>query len=115
MFSSLEEFLAELMTSKAEFLPTAQIETVYSRIDRISLRLILNTSLFVDIYFNASNGRFDFSLIMGGSRIFGYDNLKSWHCHPFENPDQHLSCSQPRLRDIMQRTNDLVAQLGSSD
>lgn len=115
MFASLEEFLAELMTLKDEFFPSAQIETVYSRVDRISLRLILNASLFVDIYFNADNGRFDFSLIRAGNRIFGYDNLKSWHCHPFEDPDQHISCAQPRLRDIIQRTNHLVAQLRNSD
>jgi hypothetical protein len=111
MFTSLDEFLAELTALKEEFFPTAQIQTVYSRTDRISLRLVLDASLFIDVYFNADNARFDFSLIKEGDRVFGYDNLKSWHYHPFEDPNQHISCSEPSLRHIVQLTNHVVEQL----
>jgi hypothetical protein len=111
MFASVDEFLAELTALREEFFPAAQIQAVYSRIDRISLRLVLDASLFVDIYFNGDNGRLDFSLIKEGDRIFGYDNLKPWHCHPFEDPDQHISCAQPFLRHIVQETKHVVNQL----
>ena len=114
MFASLDEFLAELTTLMEELFPAAQIQTVYSRIDRITLRLVLDVSLFVDVYFNADNARFDFSLIKEGDRVFGYDNLKSWHYHPFEDPNQHISCSQPSLRHIVQETNHFVDLLQKS-
>ena len=45
-----------------------------------SLRLIITPHLFIDIYCNTRTARFDFSLIQDSTRIFGYDNLKSWHC-----------------------------------
>jgi hypothetical protein len=41
MFGALEEFLAELTALEEEFFPEARFQTIYSRLDRISLRLIL--------------------------------------------------------------------------
>jgi hypothetical protein len=104
MFDSLKAFVDELEELMAEFFPLATLETVYSRVNRSSLRLVLDADLFIDIYFNADNGRFDFTLIRTGKRVFGYDNLRSWHYHPAEAPDTHVKCAAPSLRLIFEHT-----------
>jgi len=114
MFGSLQSFMDELYRLKAEFFPIARLETVYSRFDRSSLRLVIDAELFIDIYFNADNGRFDFTLIRANKRIFGYDNLKNWHYHPVEQPDLLIDCDPPSLRLIIEKTARVIAALGST-
>jgi hypothetical protein len=104
MFASLQPFLDELDRMKIELFPTARLETVYSRLDRSSLRLVIAVDIFIDIYFNAENGRFDFTLLKAGKRVFGYDNLKNWHYHPVEQPDAHVKCTEPSLKLIFEET-----------
>jgi len=43
----------------------------------------------------------DLSLIEGGGRAFGYDNLGDWHCHPPEAPDRHVACGEPAIEDFI--------------
>ena len=108
MFSSVEVFLREISKLKDELFPDGRLETVYARLDKVSLRLVIKDALFIDIYFNALNGRFDFTLINNSRRIFGYDNLKSWHFHPYKNPDAHVECDRPTLRQIMRETSSVI-------
>ena len=68
MFPSVDQFLQELSLLKDEFLPESRLETVYSRLDKVSLRLVMSAALFVDIYFNAENGRLDFTLIHNNNK-----------------------------------------------
>ena len=75
-----------------------------------SLRLIITSQLFVDIYCNTQTNRFDFSLIQNSTRIFGYDNLKSWHYHPVENPGSHCDCQEPDLEQIVSETAGVVSR-----
>lgn len=95
MFASVEDILQELSRLKYELLPESEIEIVYKRIDRVSIRVVLSPILFIDIYANVKNGRYDFSLIKDNKRIFGYDNLKGWHLHPLNVPDDHFKCEEP--------------------
>ncbi len=111
IFSSVDQFLQELSLLNDEIFPESRLETVYSRLDKVSLRLVMSAALFVDIYFNAENGRLDFTLIHNNKRVFGYDNLKNWHRHTHENPEKHIECDQPTLRQIVQETALVVASL----
>ena len=43
----------------------------------------------------------DFALIQNSKRIFGYDNLKEWHYHPYENPSEHILCDKPSIGKII--------------
>ncbi len=42
----------------------------------------------------------DFALVHNNQRIFGYDNLKQWHYHPFEDPNEHIICDKPAIDKI---------------
>jgi hypothetical protein len=111
MFGSLEVFLAQLAALAHIHFPSARLETIYCRTEMASLRLIISPRLFVDIYYNTLTGRFDFSLIQGTSRIFGYDNLKIWHFHPFDHPNDHVECIAPTLEQILVETSEVIELL----
>ena len=98
----LEEFLKEVQLNKDRLFPTSKLMIIRERINFLKLRLELRESVFLDIYFNAENGRKDFALISEGKRIFGYDNLKEWHLHPFGHPDNHVGCKEPAMDKIFE-------------
>jgi hypothetical protein len=66
----------------------------------LKVRAIVNENIFVNVFYNASTRKYSYALIKDGKRIFGYDNLKGWHKHPFEDPNNHLKCDEPTLEDI---------------
>jgi hypothetical protein len=111
MFPNIELFLSDLRKLTHELFPDARLEIIYSRLDKLSLRLMIDFELFIDIYFNVESRRFDFSLIAAGNRVFGYDNLKSWHYHPFDDPDSHVHCEEPELRLILEETARVIASV----
>ncbi|MBI4379361.1 MAG: hypothetical protein HY578_09725 [Nitrospinae bacterium] len=101
MFTDIEDFLKELISLQHELLSGYRIDIVYKRIDKISLRIPIISTLFIDIYANTDTKRYDFSLIKDNKRIFGYDNLGGWHYHPLNKPDNHIKCKKPSLRHIL--------------
>jgi hypothetical protein len=60
--------------------------------------------LFIAVRYNARNERMDFALIRDGKRVFGYDNLKEWHCHPSADPSQHIPCAKPSVDQFLKCT-----------
>jgi hypothetical protein len=102
MFESVEGFFQELEVIKQELFADAHLEIVYIRFDKASIRMLIDASFLIDIYFNAENGRCDFSLIRSGTRVFGYDNLGKWHYHPVDNPANHVHCDEPTVRRILE-------------
>ncbi len=110
MFTDIDDFLHEFQNLKDALLPATEIETVYKRIDKVSLRIIVTSTVFVDIYANTETGRYDFTLVKNNKRIFGYDNLGGWHCHPLNNPEDHVSCNEPPLRQVLQKIADVIKE-----
>ena len=74
------------------------MEVVARTIVAIKLRVDLDEDRFIDVFFNERNRRTDLVLIERGRRVFGYDNLGYWHCHPLAAPDQHEACEEPTSR-----------------
>ncbi len=75
MFAEIEDFLNELKELTHKFLPDSEIEVVYKRVDKVSIRILITMGLFIDVYANTETNRYDFSLIDNNIRIFGYDIL----------------------------------------
>jgi hypothetical protein len=111
LFDTIDDFILELTLLKEKHIFNSQIKIIYKRLDKVSLRIIIINSLFIDIYYNQDNKRFDFSLINQGNRIFGYDNLQNWHFHPFNEPNKHISCEEPTLEQIFIETIAIVKSL----
>jgi hypothetical protein len=96
-----DAFEAAFRAAVAAVLPSATVEVVTRTIVAIKLRVDVDDARFIDVFFNQRNRRTDLSVIDGGRRVFGYDNLGNWHCHPIAAPDRHEACSQPELEDFL--------------
>jgi len=111
VFTNIEDFLKELYSLHHELLSGYRIDIVYKRIDKISLRISITATFFIDIYANTDTKRYDFSLIKDNKRIFGYDNLGGWHYHPLDKPDVHIECKKPSLRHILKEITAVINSL----
>jgi hypothetical protein len=107
--AKIESHFRRIETVAHKFFPGATVELVYLRISQFSIRIIIAQDLFVDVYYNAENGRQDYALIRGDERICGYDNLSGWHYHPLGNPERHISCKEPALENIFKEFREIVS------
>ena len=64
------------------------------------VRFLLKKKLFIEIRINTRNERMSYALVDNGKRIAGFDNLGSWHIHPFENPKLHRRTKAPSPRKV---------------
>lgn len=108
MFADIDSFYHEFLSLKNKFFPTSEIDLIYKRIDKASLRIKISTILFIDVYANTATRRYDFSVIKDRKRIFGFDNLEGWHFHSFNAPDDHINCTEPSLQHIFQELNKVI-------
>lgn len=58
----------------------------------LRFRIIIDGTLFIQVYANSRKVKFNFALISMGQRIFGRDSEAGvWRTHPFESPGNHLA------------------------
>jgi len=46
-----------------------------------------------------------------GERVYGVDNLRSWHYHPFQAVEQHLPCPEPSVDEVFEKIKGIVRAL----
>lgn len=69
----------------------------------IKLRANITETTFIEIFFNSQTGKCSFALVKNELRIYGIDNTKDWHIHPFENPCDHLTFHWISFREFIKR------------
>lgn len=90
---TVNDLLAELTDSQARFwfIQRSEMERTDAT---IRLRLIIDESLFVQVFLSEATGRFSLALIQGRERLYGRDKEGgAWHLHPFAAPETH--CPTP--------------------
>lgn len=97
--SDMEAFLAELHKEHKRFFPEAPIVYLEELPVYIKVRIVVRRGLFIELRFNARNQKRSYALVRGGKRIAGFDNMDSWHIHPFGNPETHKRVAEPSLAD----------------
>jgi hypothetical protein len=97
----LEKFEAEFLSAVRVVLPATRVYVVQRTLVAIKLRVEISKLRFIDVFYNADNGRTDLSVVEGDQRIFGYDNLGGWHKHPANQPERHDPCEEPKLEDFL--------------
>ncbi|MBU0700171.1 hypothetical protein KKE26_02575 [bacterium] len=59
--------------------------------DIISLRLLIDNEIFIQIYGNIEKNKLNLVLVFKKRRLYGYDSEGGkYHCHPLDNPDRHI-------------------------
>jgi hypothetical protein len=80
------------------------------RYNFLRIRIQISSESFIALYHNAQNGRGSYTLIRNERRVFGYDGVTDWHCHPIKNPEEHIPCVKPRLRQVLREMKQIVSQ-----
>lgn len=108
----LTKFLSQIESISQRFFPSCSIESEIIRSSRLNVRIFLRgIDLFLDIFYSVDTGRKDFALIWKKKRIFGFDNLQGWHYHPYEAPEQHISCPEPSLENLFEQVKGVAERL----
>lgn len=91
------EFSKEAISAcaKHSFIREIEIQLLDEPVAKI--KAIIDSDTFVSIFYNAETARYSFALIKEDQRVFGIDNVKGWHIHPFESPDSHTESSEISL------------------
>jgi len=93
-------FLIELQKQHRRFFPEAPVVYLEELPFYIKARIVLDEDYFIEVRFNARNGKKSYAVVRGGKRIAGFDNLDGWHIHPFGKPETHARVSEPSLADV---------------
>lgn len=107
----IQKFLEKFNILCKRFFPEAEIKIIFQRLIHIKIRVILNSKLFMDVYFNSSNNRFSFALIKNNKRVFGIDNLAKLHYHPLNNPEKHIPVKNLTINEIFKMHKEAVKKI----
>ena len=86
----LEGLLQEVQTIARSCAFIRAISDLDRTDNALRLRLIIDETLFIQVYANSKKNKCNFALISLGQRILGRDSEGgSWHKHPFDSPESH--------------------------
>jgi len=88
------------LCSKYDFIQSIEILLLDEPV--VKIKATVNEKTFISIFYNASTQKYSFAVIRNNKRIFGVDNTKNWHIHPFENPDSHKDTKPLNLSDFLE-------------
>ncbi len=84
-----EEFETYVISICSKSPVVASATVLNSGFTWMKIRAILTDKSFVDISYNQETKKTTFAQIRDDRRIFGADNKKGWHWHPYEDPERH--------------------------
>ncbi len=104
----LKVFLVELVSSLSllDFVASIDLRT---EVFTANGRVYLKQRGFLEIYFNERTQTIAVAWIEGERRKWGIDrdNLRGWHRHPLENPEDHQAVSAMNIRDIIEELGEV--------
>lgn len=68
----------------------------------VKIKAVINDDAFINIFYNAKTSKYSFTLIKNNNRIYGADNAKKWHIHPFDDPDSHVASNNISLGEFLE-------------
>ncbi len=110
----LDNFLIRLQKEARRHWKDIPVAVLNRRVNFLKARIAIEERLFIDVYYNAMNGRLSFALILEGERVFGYDKVKTWHRHPFEDPSQHIPCAEPAFEQLFSEMAKVISTIKRS-
>ncbi len=107
----LKVFLAELVTSLArlDFVASLDLRT---EVFTVKGRVHLTQRGFLEVYFNERTQTVAVAWIEAERRRWGIDrdNLRGWHRHPLENPEDHQAISAMSIQEIIKELGEVWRQ-----
>jgi hypothetical protein len=86
----LDDLMQEVQTIAKSYAFIRAIADLDRTDNALRLRLIIDETMFIQVYANSKKRKLNFALLSLGQRIFGRDSEGGkWHQHPFESPESH--------------------------
>lgn len=92
---SIAEFRQAVTASAKRYFSQAKLTIEERRGIELRLRVEIDEPTFISVYYSNLTEKKSYALVRGNNRIFGYDNSRFWHCHPVENPQEHVARTEP--------------------
>lgn len=89
------EWLRAVNAACEKYFPDKPLQQEVLRETRVKVRVEIGPTMFADFFFREETGRTDYTLIAGGQRQYGLDNLGGWHEHPLGSPGAHVPIDPP--------------------
>lgn len=86
---NVEEFETSIISICSKSLAVKSTAILTFSFTWVKIRAYLTDGSFVDISYNQETGKTTFAQIRDDRRVFGADNKKGWHWHPYEDPQRH--------------------------
>ena len=86
---TVEDFEWLVISTCSKSSAVKSVSTLISSFTWIKIRALLTNESFIDITYNQETGKTAYTQILNERRIFGVDNKKGWHWHPYEDPQRH--------------------------
>jgi len=86
---SFDEFEARVTTICSTSSAIESVSVIRMGFTWLKIRAYLINDSFIDMTYNQETGKTTFAQIRENRRIFGADNKKAWHWHPYEDPQRH--------------------------
>ena len=104
----LKVFLAELVTSLARLDFVASLE-LRTEVFTVKGRVHLTQRGFLEVYFNERTQTVAVAWIEAERRRWGIDrdNLRGWHRHPLENPEDHQAIPAMSIHEIIKELGEV--------
>jgi hypothetical protein len=103
---TLREAYRHIIDTSAQSPVVIGLEPILLEEPVLKLRVHLGASRFVDVFYNAETGKTSFALIKDGQRIFGADNTRGWHVHPFGSSERHCPCDATSFASILRQVEE---------
>jgi hypothetical protein len=109
---SLFEFRERVLAAIATHFPTARVSVQEKRTIVLEIRAQVEGDLLLDVYHNELTGKTSYTLVHREQRVFGYDNYRFWHYHPYGRPAEHVACEEPEIEVALAEVSRVVKQFG---
>jgi hypothetical protein len=106
----MAEFKQQVVAAIAKYLPHLRFSFEERRGVELRCRVEVDDHTLIDVYHSAVTSKTSYALVKGGGRIFGYDNFRGWHVHPYTNPDAHLACQEPTPDQVFREIKEILTQ-----
>jgi len=112
---SLSGFKARLLMALSTHLPVARAEVWERRTIVLEVRVLIKEDLFLSVYYNDLTGKTSYTLVHKKERIWGCDNYRFWHYHPYGQPAEHIACEEPEVEAVLAQVREVVEQRKGHD
>lgn len=97
----------------SKYFPDAHIVSTVKRNIILEIKIEIEEEIFIEIYCNSLTGKKSFALIKSNKRIFGYDNYKFWHYHPYNASESHIKCKEPSIEEVASEIYKIMKQINN--